>query len=244
MAHKKSSKTAKRAASRPTTKAVARTASSTRPAIAGSQPTAAATSAKTPLKHLARFLPWILIIGGIIGIIASYAITLDKFELATNPNFQPICDLNPIISCGSVMKSKQANAFGFMNTYIGLIGFPVILTMGVAMLAGARFKRWFWLGAQAGLTFGFIFAYWLLFESMYRIRALCPWCLSVDVAITTIFWYLTLYNFYAGNLRVPERLRTAGRFIKRHHADILVLWFLIIIAEILHHFWYYFGQRI
>jgi len=101
-------------------------------------------------------------------------ITVEKFDLLKNPNYQPICDLNPIISCGSVMKSHQANAFGFMNTYIGLLGFPVLITIGVAMLAGARFKRWFWLGAQLGLAFGIAFAYWLLFESIYRIRALCP----------------------------------------------------------------------
>jgi len=199
---------------------------------------------KQPLKYLLRALPWILIIGGLIGIVASYEITADKFELASNPHFQPVCDLNPIISCGSVMKSEQANAFGFMNTYIGLIGFPVLVTLGVAMLAGARFKRWFWLGAQAGLTFGVIFAYWLLFESMYRIRALCPWCLSVDVVITTVFWYVTLFNFYSGYLTAPEKLRSAGQFIKRHHADILVAWFLAVAALILHHFWYYFGQHI
>lgn len=197
-----------------------------------------------PLSSITRFLPWILVVCGMIGVIASCAITVEKFDLIKNSHYQPVCDLNPIISCGSVMKSDQANAFGFMNTYIGLLGFPVVVTMGVAMLAGARFKRWFWLGAQLGLTLGVAFAYWLLFESMYRIRALCPWCLSVDVAITTAWWYLTLYNFYSGNLRLPVRLQAAGAFIKRHHADILVFWFLLVIAEILHHFWYYFGQHL
>jgi uncharacterized membrane protein len=203
------------------------------------------TSAKSaPLANLLRFLPWLLIVCGIIGVIASCAITVEKFDLLKDPNYQPVCDLNPIISCGSVMKSNQANAFGFMNTYIGLLGFPVLVTMGVAMLAGAQFKRWFWLGAQIGLTFGVAFAYWLLFESIYRIRALCPWCLSVDVAITTIWWYLTLYNFYSGNLRLPGRLQQAGRFVKRHHVDILVFFFVVVIAEILHHFWYYFGSHL
>lgn len=189
-------------------------------------------------------LPWLLIICGIVGIIASCVITMEKFELAQNPRFQPICDLNPIISCGSVMKSEQANAFGFMNTYIGLLGFPVLVTVGFGMLAGARFKRWFWLGIGAGLAFGVGFAYWLLFESMFRIHALCPWCLSVDVAITTLFWYVTLFIFYNGYLTVPGRLRGTGRFIKRHHADILVFWFLLVTAAILQHFWYYFGTKI
>jgi uncharacterized membrane protein len=197
-----------------------------------------------PLRRLLRVLPWLLIVCGVIGVIASCAITVEKFDLLKNPHYQPICDLNPIISCGSVMKSKQANAFGFMNTYIGLLGFPVLVTAGVAMLAGAKFRRWFWLGMQLGLTFGVAFAYWLLFESMYSIRALCPWCLSVDVAITILFWYVTLFNFYTGNLALPTKLRSIGRFVKRHHLDILVGWFIIVIILILQHFWYYFGQNL
>lgn len=202
------------------------------------------TPAKKPLAKLTKILPWLLVIGGIIGTFASVMITVEKFELLQNPHQQFICDLNPIISCGSVMASKQAHAFGFMNTYIGLLGFPVLMTVGMAMFAGAKFKRWFWLGMQTGLTLGIAFAYWLLWQSMYRIRALCPYCLSVDVALTTVWWYVTLFNFYSGNLRWPSKFKTVGRFVKRHHADILVFWFLLVIAEILHHFWYYFGQHI
>jgi uncharacterized membrane protein len=196
----------------------------------------------TPLGKLIRILPWILVICSAIGILASAVITQEKFDLATNPHYQPVCDLNPIISCGSVMKSDEAHAFGFMNTYIGLIGFPVVLAIGMGMLAGAKFKRWYWLGL--------VFAYWLLFESMYRIHALCPWCLTVDVVLTITWWYVTLFNFYTGNLRWPGHLRAigwlhaAGRFVKRHHIDILVTWFLLVIALILHHFWYYFGSHL
>lgn len=206
---------------------------------------AAVASTKTsPLSKLGKVLPWLLVIGGIIGIFASVMITIEKFDLASNPHYQPVCDLNPIISCGSVMASKQAHAFGFMNTYVGIVGFPILVTVGMAIFAGARFKRWFWQGMQVGLTFGIFFAYWLLFESVFRIRALCPYCLSVDVALTVVFWYVTLYNFYNGHLTLPTSLKTTGRFVRRHHADILVAWFLIVIAVILHHFWYYFGQHL
>jgi len=206
--------------------------------------TQALQSIKKPLAKLGRILPWLLIIGGIIGIIASLVITSEKFALAANPNHQTMCDLNPIISCGSVMKSDQASAFGFPNTYIGLVGFPIVVTTGVAMLAGARFKRWWWLGMQAGLTFGVVFAYWLLWQSMYRIHALCPWCLSVDVAISAVFWYVTLYNFYQGHLTLPARLKPLGRFVKKHHVDILLFGLIAVAAIILQHFWYYFGANL
>jgi len=219
-------------ASKPTNRPVRTTATAPKAAVV------------QPLSKLDAVLPWLLAVGAALGILASVMVTQEKFNLAANPHYQPVCDLNPIISCGSVMKSPQAHTFGFMNPYIGMVGFPIVLTIGVGMLAGARFKRWFWQGLQAGLTLGILFAYWLLFESIFRIRALCPWCLSVDVVITTLFWYVTLYNFYNGNLSLPAGLATTGRFVKRHHLDLLVLWFLLVIALILQHFWYYFGQHL
>lgn len=205
------------------------------------KPTAAK---RTPLAKIQTVLPWILVICGILGTFASLMITVEKFDLLQNPNARFICDLNPVISCGSVMQSEQANAFGFMNTYIGLIGFPVVVTIGMAMLAGARFRRWFWLGLQAGLSLGMVFAYWLLYESIYRIGALCPYCLSVDLVLTIAFWYTTLYNLREGHLRFRTGWQKFVDFISRHHLDILILWFIIVIALILKHFWYYYGQHL
>lgn len=195
------------------------------------------------LQRLERALPWILVICGIIGTVASIAITVEKFDLVQHPGARFICDLNPVISCGSVMQSKQAAAFGFMNTYIGIAGFPILITIGMAMFAGARFKRWFWQGMQIGLTLGTVFAYWLLWQSIYRISALCPYCLSVDVALTVTFWYTTLYNLREGHLRLrADGWQKLTAFLSRHHLDLLIVWFVFIAAVILNHFWYYYGQ--
>ncbi|MBQ3934392.1 MAG: hypothetical protein II715_01125, partial [Clostridia bacterium] len=46
---------------------------------------------------------------------------------------------------------NQASAFGIPNPFIGLFGFGVVLTIGVALLAGAKFRAWFWYGFLAGL---------------------------------------------------------------------------------------------
>lgn len=201
-------------------------------------------SETTTISRLEKALRIILIVGGIIGVFASLMITIEKFDLLQNPSASFICDLNPVISCGSVMESKQANAFGFMNTYIGLLGFPVLVTIGVAMLAGARFRRWFWLAMVGGLGLGILFAYWLLFESIYRINALCPYCLSVDVALTTIFWYVLLYVLGKGYLRLGRKTQHVATFARKHHLDVLIGWFVIVIAIILQHFWYYYGQHL
>lgn len=193
---------------------------------------------------LAKVLPWILLIGGIIGYLCAFIIMYDKVQLADNPNFRPSCSLDPIISCGSVMQSDQANAFGFPNPFIGLGAFPAVAVVGGAMLAGARFKRWFWLALQAGYTLGTVFAYWLLFQSVYRIQALCPYCLAIDVVMTITLWYLTLYNIDQKHIRLPKgRAQAIYGWIRRHHFDILIVWFLLVIGIVLKHFWYYYGSK-
>lgn len=191
---------------------------------------------------LDKVLPWMLVVGGVIGLICSFIISLDKLRLLQNPNFRPNCDLNPIVSCLSVMSSKQGSVFGFPNPWIGLAGFAVIITVGMTLFAGAKFKRWFWLGLEVGVAINLIFAYWLLYESVFRIQALCPYCLTVDVVVITLFWYTTLYNVGEGHLRLPKRWSKAAAFARRHHFDILVVWFLLTIIVILKHFWYYYGK--
>lgn len=194
---------------------------------------------------LKQTLPYILIIGGVIGYVCAFIIMQDKIKLAENPNFIPSCNLNPIISCGSVMQSAQAHAFGFPNPFIGLGGFAILLTVGAAMLAGAKFKRWFWLAVNAGVLFAVGFVHWLFFESVYRIHALCPYCMAVWVVSITAFWYVTLYNFDRKNLPLKKgKVQKTYGWVRRHHLDILVLWLLVIAGLILKHFWYYYGRNL
>ncbi len=189
-----------------------------------------------------KVLPCILIIGGVIGYACAFIIMFDKVRLLDNAHYIPSCNLNPIISCGNVMQSKQATAFGFPNPFIGLGAFPVLAVIGAAILAGGRFKRWFWLGLNAGLVFAVGFVHWLFFESVYRIQALCPWCMIVWIICIATFWYVTLYNIDEKHIRLPKKTQAAYAWIRRHHLDLLVLWFLIITALILKHFWYYYSR--
>jgi uncharacterized membrane protein len=191
---------------------------------------------------LAKSIPWLLVIGGVIGMICSFIITEDKFKLAANHNFIPSCNLNPIIACGNVMSSAQGSVFGFPNSFIGLATFAALATIGVGIIAGARYKRWFWLGLEGGVLLGLVFAYWLLFESVYRIHALCPYCLTVDVVVIALSWYLTLYNVDSGNIKLSGKVNKYYGFARSHHLDIYVLWLLVTTALILKHFWYYYGH--
>jgi Predicted membrane protein len=196
---------------------------------------------KSSSRSLNKFIPYLLIVVGVLGLLASFVIMYDKIQLLQDPNYKPGCSLNPVISCGSVMQSEQANTFGFANPFLGLAGFPMLLTVGVAMLAGARFKKWFWQGLQVGALFGLAFVHYLFFESVYRIGALCPYCMLVWIITITTFWYVLLYNLGEGNIKLPARFNRAEAFAQRHHLDILVIWLLIIAGLILHRFWYFFN---
>jgi uncharacterized membrane protein len=193
---------------------------------------------------LERFLPWLLIIGGTIGLIAAFMIMFEKLALLDNPSYQLACDINPIISCGSVMQSDQANAFGFPNPFIGLVAFPILITIGAAMKAGAAFKRWFWIGLQLGVVFGLGFVLWLFYQTVYNINALCPYCMVVWAVVIPIFWYVTLYNLRNSHVRLPQSLSSLISFLQRHHLDVLLLTYVIMATLIIKHFWYYFGTLV
>lgn len=158
-----------------------------------------------------RVFPWTLIITGALGLLAAWVITIDKFKLLeaeiAGEVYTPGCSLNPIVSCGSVMESEQAEAFGFPNPMIGLVAYSVVICIGVAVLAGARYRPWFWYGLQGGTLFGVGFCTWLQYQSLYVISALCLWCSLAWVATIVMFWYTTLHNVRHGLIRLPQRLR-------------------------------------
>jgi uncharacterized membrane protein len=193
---------------------------------------------------LNKVLPYILIAAGVVGILASFALTYDKIHVLMDKGYTPSCNINPILSCGSVMKTEQASLLGVPNTVFGLIAFSMLLTFGFLLAGGAKVKRWVWVGAQLAATLGVIFMHYLFFQGVYRINAICPWCFVVWMITIPTFWYITLHNLREKNIRLPNKLQTLSRFIQKHHGDILLAWYLIILGILLQHFWYYWSTLI
>ncbi|MEU6667608.1 vitamin K epoxide reductase family protein [Streptomyces sp. NPDC046727] len=150
----------------------------------------------------------LLVLTGAAGLLASWVITLDEFKLLEDPGFVPGCSLNPVVSCGSVMKSDQASVFGFPNPMLGLVAYGIVICVGMSLLADARFPRWYWLLFEAGCLFGVGFVTWLQFESLYRINALCLWCCLAWVATILMFWYATALVVREGLLPAPGPLKS------------------------------------
>jgi uncharacterized membrane protein len=191
---------------------------------------------------LERVLPWLLLVGGIIGVLASLILSIEKFDTLKNPHYVPVCNLNPIFSCSTVSGSDQAEAFGFYNPFLGLAGYAGVATIGLALLAGAKFKKWFWRIIQLGSLFAIAFITWLQFEALYRIGALCLFCMIAWAVTIPVFIYVTVHNFRNGHIALPARLKQLQLLVSRFHLEILSTWYLIIIVLILKRFWYYFGH--
>lgn len=180
-----------------------------------------------------RALAWLYVVGGLVGLVASFMLVLDKLAKLENPGFIPSCSMNPVLSCGTVMDSWQAGLFGFPNPIIGVAAFPVVVTAGAALLAGLPSRRWFWAGLQVATTLALVFVHWLIYSSLYKIGALCPYCMVVWVVTIALFWYTTLHNLggtAAGGVRGA---------VSRFHSLVFVLWLLVIVGLGLQRFWSY-----
>jgi uncharacterized membrane protein len=153
-----------------------------------------------------RQTAWILIIGGIIGLVAAIELIIQKISVLSDPNFVPNCDINPILSCGSVINTEQASLFGFPNPVLGVIGFTIVIMFGALLLTGVVPPKSMWLGLNLGALAGMVFVIWLVSQSLYVIGALCPWCMVVWAVTIPIFWQVTTDNLAAKRLNLGKSL--------------------------------------
>lgn len=187
---------------------------------------------------LARAVGWILLVGGAVGTAAAFALILDRISLLEDPEFVPACSIDPVLSCGSIMTSPQSELLGFPNPLIGLVAFPVVTTIGAAVVGGAVLPRWMWLGLQIGTSAGMLFVHWLIAQSLYVIGALCPYCMAVWVVTISMFWYTMLHNLTAGRFVRPGAARLGER-IAGYHSAVLVAWLLAVALLVTLRFWSY-----
>ncbi|WP_174547879.1 vitamin K epoxide reductase family protein [Nocardiopsis dassonvillei] len=193
--------------------------------------------AATPV--ISRALPWLLTLGGGAGLLAALALLVEKVRVLADPGHVPACSLNPVLSCGTVMAAPQAEVFGVPNPVIGVVCFAVVTTVGAALAAGARLDRWFWLGLQAGVVLGAVFVHWLIFQSLYRIGALCPYCVVVWAVTIPLFWYVTLHNVRSAHLPAPAWAAGPLDLLARNHTVVLTVWALAVVGAVAQAFWTY-----
>jgi uncharacterized membrane protein len=168
-----------------------------------------------------------LIVAGALGLWAAFSLTLDKFEVLLNPNAKLSCSISPLVECATNLKSHQGSAFGFPNPLIGLMGFVTPIAVGVAILAGARFARWFWIIFNIGIAGALAFVIWLIVQSIYVLGTLCVWCMLVWAMTIPMFLLVTVYNLKIGNIPIPAGGR---RFFARAYGWMPLLTFVLYVV--------------
>lgn len=128
-----------------------------------------------------------MLVSSFLSLVASLVLSIDAVKLAAQPTGQLSCDINRVLSCGTVAKAWQSQLLGFPNSFIGLMTEPVVITVAVAGLGLVTFPRWFMRAAHLVYGAGLIFALWLLSQSLFVIGSLCPWCLLVTFSTITVF---------------------------------------------------------
>ncbi len=147
------------------------------------------------------------IIGGLIALTAAFLLTVDKFAILEDPQAQLSCNFSVLVGCSTNLGSWQGAIAGFPNPMIGLMAWPVVITIGAAILAGARFARWFWIALNLGVTGALAFVIWLMAQSFFVLDVLCPWCMVTWTVTIPMFLAVTLHNLTAGNLPAGPRVR-------------------------------------
>ncbi|MGK2879652.1 MAG: vitamin K epoxide reductase family protein [Mycobacterium sp.] len=198
----------------------------------------AAAAAGCPGVRVGTASAWWVLIAGVVGLASALTLTVEKIHLLQDPAFEPSCNFNPVLSCGSVMVTPQASAFGFPNPLIGIVAFTVVVVTGVLAVTKVRLPQWYWAGLAGGTLLGAAFVHWLIFQSLYEIYALCPYCMvvwSVTIPLLVVTAAVALRPL-AGN-------PVAG-VVYQWRWSLTALWFTTVILLILVQFWGYWSTLV
>ena len=201
------------------------------------EPGPAAAVADTGVTVRRASAVWVLI-AGVIGMLAAADLLVEKIEMLKNPAYVPSCSINPVLACGSVITTPQASVFGPPNPLFGVIAFTLVIVTGVLAVTGVSLPRWYWVGLMIGTGLGVVFVHWLIFESLYAIGALCPYCMivwSVTVPLFVVVTSIALQPL-AGN--------PVARAIYHWRWPLATLWFTAVALTILVRFWDYWSTLI
>ncbi len=165
-----------------------------------------------------------------LGLYASISLVIEKWAIVQDPLHVTACDINATFSCGTVIRSSQANLLGFPNPFIGLVAYTLVIVIAVGVLAGARYRAWYWLGLLAGQILGQIFLLWLWTQATFSINALCLYCMLVWFVHPVLLMATLARCVRTGALPAPDGLRDTTRIWA---PALVVLVWLVVFGSVL-----------
>jgi uncharacterized membrane protein len=89
--------------------------------------------------------------------------------------------------CSTVNASQYAEVNGVPVAVVGVMGYAAILGLLYLERRGGYFKQNSTLLIFGLALTGFLFTVWLIYVEIALIRALCPFCITSQIAMTLIF---------------------------------------------------------
>jgi Vitamin K epoxide reductase family len=111
--------------------------------------------------------------------------------------------------------------------FAGLVG------VGFALLARARFAGWFWALLALSQVASAAFVAWFIFQTLFRIQLLCPWCSLVWLVTVPLLFYTVAYAL-AEAFPHARGLRRFGRFLLRWQVAALVILYAPVVFAIVY----------
>ena len=176
-------------------------------------------------------LPLTLVLASVIGLFAALRLTTDKVSTLVDPTAALSCNVSFLVQCGKNLESWQGEIFGFPNPLLGIGGWIAPLAVGIMLLAGIRFARWFWIAFNVGIAGALTLVIWLIYQSIFSLFTLCPWCMVTWSVTIPTFWLVTLYNLKSGNIPVPRAARRIAA-IAYSYVPLITLVCYVLIAAI------------
>ena len=185
-----------------------------------------------------------MVLLGLLGLLGSAALTVERILVASDPDHVPSCTFNPVLTCTTAMLSDEGSLFGIPNPLLGVAGFPVVMATGATLLAGARLRPWYWLGMWLGTVAGVVFVHFLVYVSLARVNALCPYCMVVWVATIPLFAVVSAYAIPRGALGARAASSTVVQDLLALRWWLVGLWFAVLVALAGIVFWDYWSTLV
>ena len=113
-------------------------------------------------------------------IVSSYLFYLDLKKET------PFCLINS--GCEFIFQSKYSRIFNIPIAFLGIVYFLILLIFSFLIFKGKNYLIKFF---KIIITFGFLFALYLIYLQFFVIKSFCQYCLVVDFS-TIIIFFLSL----------------------------------------------------
>jgi uncharacterized membrane protein/protein-disulfide isomerase len=124
----------------------------------------------------------------LVGATAAVAAAYVHYQILFDPRYTAFCDINAVVSCTDLYRSRYAT---FLNTPVALFGaiwFVGAGLLSIVALVGrpeVRESISSYLFAMSTLALGAVL--YLLYVSIFILKTYCPVCLTIDAAVIGLF---------------------------------------------------------